>query len=509
MSDSESSASSSDSDSSSTSDNSFVPQYPTDLGWHHPGLVQEAFYGVGVTSRQARSPSFRRQSTESKLFQAVCDNDVALVENLLVEGHDPNAIFQLKTSFERDTRSYTQYPIHRAVQTGNKDVVDILLKHGSDPNYRDGQGTKPLYLLFRLNRSSIVDSDGRRPSDPVIVEMLLKAGATITLSDQNIRDIIAGELLPFNRWSLLEMLVTVGTYHNHANFRNLLIEKCRNYKKDTSCVFFTLVTKCGESDSNGKCGYGVLESCLKGGLEPDVLRHGLKLAIDHVVPNAVLLMIKAGADVNFEFTDGQEEMVTPFDLVLNRVNESVSNLPTNVSVLTHISYSKLTLICRDIDARFSVLWLLAKSGATCIWSRDVGCRLVQVRMSLRSVYGEVDRLIREEIWSLEHYSAVQNHLQRCLDIIQKIPPLMSLLDLCRIAVRKALGSGLEDKLEQLGLPVPVKDCILHHDLQAIVDGIVPLDEGPERRLPPGLQSSLRGSLLTGFEIGDTGDRIDF
>ena len=278
------------------------------------------------------------------------------MEKLLVEKHDSNAIFRLNIEFEGENRSYTQYPLHRAVQTGNKDLIDILLKHGSDPNCMNGQGITPLYLLLDSRRSP-------------------------------------------------------GFFYSY--------------------------------------------------------KHGVFI---------VLLLIKAGSDAGFEFTNRHEKTFTPFHLALNRVTTTLNNTLDNVSnrVLNSFLHASQWLsACENIDAEFSILWLLAKSGAIRIWSRDAGCRLIQFEVALKSVHEQAN-LVSQETWeiylSLHHLSTIQKHLQRCHDILDKIRPPMSLLDLCRIAVRQALGPGLEDKLEQLALPVPIKDCILPHDLQAIVDG---------------------------------------
>ena len=466
---------------------------PDDFGRQHPEVVAEVFYTMGVTSREVHSAA-GFESTEPALFHAVCDNDFALVEKLLIEKHDPNVIFQMKTEFQGKNRSYTQYPLHRAVQTGNKDLVDILLKHGGDPNCRNGQEKTPLRLLFRVMQLSGIPAGGGRPSDSdrVIAEMLLRAGAYMTLDfgtfgGQILKDILSGSTLIDGNWTWLEMLVTAGT---NANVRKHLIEKCRNYVGDHLFVFFNLVTKCGEPDSNGKCGYDILDSCLKAGLAPRVLRHGLQLAVDHVVPRAVLLLIKAGANVNFEYKDRQGKLVTPFLLALNQVTATVDNISKRSIWPDFLLASHVIYACRYIDSEFSILLLLAKSGAISTWSRDVGCRLVQIEVALRSAYEAIDRLFREQNWSLEDQSAAQNHLQRCLDNLQAIKP-SNLLDLCCVAVRQALGPGLEDKLKQLGLPVTIRDCMLH-DLQDIVDGIAPCEwPGSELHL------SIRRSLLSG------------
>ena len=328
---------------------SYLPASPVYLEWPHPDVVEEEFYISGVTSFDSRNTAF--ESTEPELLYAVCDNNVVLVENLLIQKHDPNVIFRLKIEFEGENRCYTQYPLHRAVQTGNKDLVDILLKHGSDSNCRNGQGITPLCLLFCLLHSS-----------------------------------------------------TFNSYSHHPYVRGVPI---------------------------------------------------------------LLLLLKAGSDVNFEFTDKVGKIVTPFHLVLNQVTTTLHNTLMNMSnrVLT------TTMWCGTIASEFSILWLLAKSGAICTYSRDVGCRLTQLEVSLRSVYEIVDRLSQEKNWSLEHHSAAQNNLQRCLDILQEIQPPLSLMDLSRVAIRQTIGPGLEDKLEKLGLPVPIRNFTGYHDLPATVDGL--------------------------------------
>ena len=230
-------------------------QYPS-LGWPHPLAAKKIFYTRGVTSHQVGHAAF--ESTEPELFCAVCDNDVALVEKLLVEKHScPNAIFRLKIQFEGVNMSYTQYPLHRAVQTCNKNLVDVLLRYGSDPNCTNGQEKTPLQLLFRLIRRSTTamiidysDPAERHPaiiremlktdrhfSYPIIMEMLLKAGADMKLDAKTLTHIMSGPPQTYHRWSLLEVLVTAGT-----DVRDQLTEKCHNDDNDESCVFITLVS---------------------------------------------------------------------------------------------------------------------------------------------------------------------------------------------------------------------------------------------------------------------------
>ena len=338
-----------------------APSYSPATPSYIPFPSRDTFYTIGVQSNGIQHWEF--ETAEPELYFALCGSNAALAEQLLVEKHDPNAIFRLKVGFTGE--SYTHYPLHRAVQTGNKYLVDILLKHGSDPNCRDGQGMTPLCLWLHLRLS----------------------------------------------------------------FRRIL--------SDHLCLY-------------------------------DI----------HIL----LQLIKAGSNVKIGFTDQKENKVTPLQLVLNIVTTTLDGVFKVISSRTRYASQRVPY-CRFVELKFSILWLLAKSGAICTWSRDVGGCMTQLQLSLISVCEKASRLSREYHWPLHHLSAIQNHIQRCLDILQEIQPPMSLLDLCRFAVRQALGSGLEDKLEQLGLPVPVKDCMLPHDLQAIVDGLSHTTSDSDRDLP--------------------------
>ena len=361
-----------------------------------------------------------------------------------------------------------KHPLHRAVQTGNRDLVALLLKHGIDPNGTNELGQTPLHLLFVRLISPYYFSTPGRFSDPVIAGMLLKAGADMTLDEDTLVKLFISASLNNNIWSLLGVLIA-----ERNDAKKQLIERCR--KKD---AFNFLVMECGRPDSNGKYGYDILESCLKVGVEPHVLRHGLQLAIEFVVLNAVLLLIKTGADMDLDFAGHAGKMLTPFHFALNHVTTFMNIMPVKL----HKSVARYPISDKDfqhIDSRFRVLWLIAKAGGRTM-SSVVRFNLAHCKVTLRSVYDRF--LLDRRYWPLQSHSAVQNHLRLWLDILNEIQPPTSLLDLCRIAVRQALWPGFEDKLKKLALPVPLRDCILPTDhLQAIVDGIAPTtsDSNPD------------------------------
>ncbi|WP_175639067.1 M48 family metallopeptidase [Metabacillus schmidteae] len=67
------------------------------------------------------------------LMQAIVDNDVETVEQLLEDGSDPNTI-----------NEYGESALMIAVMNERPDFVPILLEYGADPNHQDDYGWTPL-----------------------------------------------------------------------------------------------------------------------------------------------------------------------------------------------------------------------------------------------------------------------------------------------------------------------------------------------------------------------------
>ncbi|QHS76149.1 putative palmitoyltransferase AKR2 [Saccharomyces paradoxus] len=133
------------------------------------------------------------------LHWACINNRFSVVKFLLLRGANPNQT----VGSERATA------LHWAARYGNVYIVDLLLKHGADPTLKDGQGLNIMHfsvyssnillvvyvLYFVVNNSNSVDIDSkdnnnRTPllwaayqGDFLTVELLLKFGATVALTD--------------------------------------------------------------------------------------------------------------------------------------------------------------------------------------------------------------------------------------------------------------------------------------------------------------------------------------
>ena len=405
------------------------------------------------------------RSSEMDLYWAVRLNNVALVEKLFTQNHSPNTIFRWKFEFEGGSREFFQFPLHRAAQTGNPELVELLLQHGSDPNSIDSVGRTPLQLLFQCNVDLTSDRTADRSStDPVVAGILLEGGTKIDEEMWCSLFALANRSVPA-RWSFLELLLSEENCG-----RNRLLDDCRDCDNDDQ-TFFRIVTECGEGDINGMYGYRVLEYCLKAGMEQHVLQHSLQLAIkqEAIFPAAILLLIKAGVDVNAEIVD-KGKTATPLYFLFSKITKLIGKYLERDFIDEFHS--------GELDSEFSIVWLLIKAGNVSHISSssfDIYSHLGQNETSIRLLYDKTLHYSEKKNWSCRRRVAVLGHLQRCLNIIREIQPHNSLMELSRIVVRKALGPWSDDKMDQLQLPARIKECIKYHDCQAIVDGVAKYD----------------------------------
>ena len=424
--------------------------------WLHPYLADNSFRVQGITSLETRTRGLCR-SAELELYWAVCDNNVSLAEKLLAESHSPNAIFRWRVEFAEETREYSQFPLHRAVQSGNPELVGLLLQYGSDPNSKDCAGRTPLEVFFlRGDLTKMVDFNNYHAAmNIVIAEMLLKRATEIDEVMWYTLFNLANETV-MARWSFMELLLL-----DKRRSYPILAEYCNiDYELN---ILYNIVSECGEVDDNSRYGYGVLEHCLKAGVDPRILQRCLGVAIKHhpTLLIAMILLIKAGVNVNCKLEDSKGKTVTPLRFVLEKITESVDRYLEKCFADETQS--------GDLDSEFSALWLLIKAGSG--FPADIHGQLVHVEVSIKLLYDKARLYSETNNWSCRRRSAVLSHLQRCLDIIQEIQPPYSLMELSRIVVRKALGPWSEDRVEQLKLPLRIKECITYHDCQTIVDGV--------------------------------------
>lgn len=96
------------------------------------------------------------------LIKAVKKEDIELVQELLERGADVN--------FQDKDGGWT--PLHNAVQSGRKDIVDLLLRFGADPCRRKKNGATPFIIAGLVGNVELL-------------QLFLSKGADVNESDEN------------------------------------------------------------------------------------------------------------------------------------------------------------------------------------------------------------------------------------------------------------------------------------------------------------------------------------
>jgi len=90
------------------------------------------------------------------------DEEVEKIESLLEEGVDPDS----QLGDEDDNASL----VHKAAAQGTREIVQVLLDAGADPDVQDKRGKTPLHEAARNESNKITSMDAK------IVETLLNEG---------------------------------------------------------------------------------------------------------------------------------------------------------------------------------------------------------------------------------------------------------------------------------------------------------------------------------------------
>lgn len=151
------------------------------------------------------------------------ENRNALVEAVLNE--DIDEVKELITKWAKinvkDKALEGMSPLHAAVETGNFEIMQILLAYGAKPNLRDYQKRTPLMML---------DED----ADPEIARVLLAYGAKIKVIDSE-RNTVLHHYAEFDDADMVRFLVSHGADPNAKNKagRTALMIAAENGGKDT------------------------------------------------------------------------------------------------------------------------------------------------------------------------------------------------------------------------------------------------------------------------------------
>jgi len=102
-----------------------------------------------------------------QLFNAITSQNISMVQALVSGGIDPNM----------DVALYNTTPLMHAVETSTVEMVENLIKYGSNVDVADSSGTTPLIYSIKTNKQDIAS-------------VLIKKSRNINMKDQHGRSAI-------------------------------------------------------------------------------------------------------------------------------------------------------------------------------------------------------------------------------------------------------------------------------------------------------------------------------
>lgn len=94
----------------------------------------------------------------SEIHEAAKGGRVIRIRELLSK--DPSLVHVV------DQRGWT--PLHRAAWWGHRDVAEVLVEHGANPNARSDKGVTPLHIAAYKGRKSVVEYLLDHGADPSV-----------------------------------------------------------------------------------------------------------------------------------------------------------------------------------------------------------------------------------------------------------------------------------------------------------------------------------------------------
>lgn len=211
-----------------------------------------------------------------ELIDAIELQDTQKVTELLENGVDPNA---LSGPTNRLLNSFAEYspiiPLSVACETGNLEIVELLISHGATAAYREEASWSPLAsTLFYY-----------QPNDVEIVKLLLENGADIKQEEANWLPVFRASRMTPSVFDAQKSNGTVfSTGYDEETAKGITeIVKCLLGDYDVNDQTRTKTTLLMNAAENGN--YALVEYLLSIGADKTLKDYNDKTAYDHATEN--------------------------------------------------------------------------------------------------------------------------------------------------------------------------------------------------------------------------------
>ncbi|MFN4149536.1 MAG: ankyrin repeat domain-containing protein [Candidatus Sericytochromatia bacterium] len=237
-----------------------------------------------------------KEELNKKLIEAIENNDIKLVKNLILKGADINFVF-----INEYNNSFT--PLILSILYGNKEISNLLIEKVIDPNIKDNYSRPALF--FALEKGYVG-----------IAEKLIKKGANVNIrfkhSDYENFTPLMWTSFYLNKIDLAKLILSKGgdiDAKTNEGFTPLIIASEFN---NISMVKFLLERKANINASINE-GYYIGYT-------------SLMFAIQNENEDLVKLLISKGANVNSIISDGKYKGYTLLSFASNIANKSIIDI---------------------------------------------------------------------------------------------------------------------------------------------------------------------------------------
>lgn len=159
----------------------------------------------------ARATNKNQKLNNDALVQAVIDNDIQKVQQLLDAGADVNQIGK-----PQGAPLYAAVtPLFMAAQYGRTDIAKLLLKAGANINTVSKEGKTPLWIATYYSRIESLDVDDDHTK---IIQLLISAGADVNKANR-LGDTPLLLAAGIESTDAVQLLIAAGADINKANKR--------------------------------------------------------------------------------------------------------------------------------------------------------------------------------------------------------------------------------------------------------------------------------------------------
>ncbi|KAK2158657.1 hypothetical protein LSH36_166g05080 [Paralvinella palmiformis] len=356
------------------------------------------------------------------------------------------------------TNSKGKLALHYSCLGGHNHCTAILLENGAKPNYPDDQGNTPLILACKSNNVQVVQA-------------VLDAGAKPDKVDGMKRSALHWAALSGNR-EIVDALISAGA---SLDLMDVYYATAFMYAifSDNACTLKSLVASgCDNTAIDGMSGTALTLASLKG--------HD----------SCVSVLLAAGDDPDeFSYFGMTALMASVYESHLE-VTQTILRYKPNINAVSRLGFTALfaalfNIVDSNAETRHKLLVLLIQNGAdvnqpfgrTTAFSKVMNGKNSPLLFAITTGYMSLVKILMyagSEVRpdETEYLKGTDtNIIYELSSVLKPITDYRSLplplQHICRIVIRKKLGSNICEKMEELPIPNRLKMYLNFSDLSDI------------------------------------------